>query len=228
MLCNKPLVLRTQRSQAPPWFLFLHNPTLGFCSGEGKGRLSDKIIVRRSEIEICINAYVKQSCRKSTPSSRISRKTLNLVVKSLMHLCNWDNYVSQWEENEKSMYYYTALSIRKRWLIFKEQSRMIKKLLTPHWYYRMCTARESTPGPHQKWFPQHWKMGAADHTTWRYRKLPREQTSIPNHFGTNQISLEVQFYAKNGQFKLARQVRNQWQALELSVNDNAERSWKSL
>lgn len=67
-------------------------------------------------------------------------------------------------------------------------------------------------------------MGAVDHTTQWYGKLPQEQTSGPNQFGTNWISLEVQFYAKNKQFKLAQQVRNQWQVLELPVNDNAEKS----
>lgn len=128
MHCHKLLVLKKQKVRLYlQLFMFLHNPTLGFCSDEGKTRLSDKIIVKRSEIKICINAYVKQSCREKHSALEDFWENPKM---SLIHLCNWDNYVSQWEENEKSMYYYTALSIRKRWLIFKEKSRIIKKLHT--------------------------------------------------------------------------------------------------
>ena len=58
--CNKSLVRGKQKVKLyHKFFIFLHNPTLRLCSGESKRRLSDKIIVKRSEIKIYINAYVK-------------------------------------------------------------------------------------------------------------------------------------------------------------------------
>lgn len=67
-------------------------------------------------------------------------------------------------------------------------------------------------------------MGDVVHKTGWYGKLAQEQAADRNQFGTNQILLEVQFSAKNKQFKLAQQVGTQWQVLELPVNDNAEKS----
>lgn len=123
-------------------FIFLHHPTSVFCSGEGKTRLSDKVIMKRSEIKVHINFYVKQSCRGKPSALQDFWENLKM---SLVHLCNWDNYVSQWEENEKSLYYYTALSIRKRWLVFNEKKQNYQKTTYLfHRYYDMHSYRGHT------------------------------------------------------------------------------------
>lgn len=101
--------------------------------------------------------------------------------------------MSKWEENEKSIYYYTALSVRIRWLIFKENAELSKKnhLPIPHLYYKMCVAIENTPEPHPESVStvredsiDKWKLHITQ-TEWWCRNLAQKQAFISDHFGTN-------------------------------------------
>lgn len=133
--------------------------------------------MKRSEIEICINAYVNSHARYSILQEL--EKMLNLVVKSktvyLIRTCMIE--IIMWVKENKMRNLCTIIVNKIKWLIFRKKAELPKKITSLLHIYKTCVAVENTPGPPQEDVVGKWGLRITQ-TEWCYQKLAQEWASI--------------------------------------------------